>query len=159
MKALGGRPLYVRPGTSDLRNAGYYYAGDLFLPPPELAGGELRRIVELGSNMGAALTAFAVRYPAATLCSESNPTPATRSLPPVIVAAFGDRARIIEAGIWDADADLVVDRDTRYGEHGFSVRPRRPQDPEPRQRGSRPWASTRCWPRTCRTASRSTTCT
>ena len=129
MKALDGQRLYVRPGTSDLRNAGYYYHGDLYLPPPEVAGDELRRIVELGSNMGAALTALAVRYPAATLVGV-EPDPGNASLAARNVAAFGDRARILEAGIWDADADLVVERDTRYGEHGFSVRPRTPEDPE-----------------------------
>ncbi len=128
MKALGGRELYVRPGTSDLRNAGYYYRGDLFLPPPEVAGGDLQRIVELGSNMGAALTALAVRYPNATLVGV-EPDPGNAALAARNVAAFGDRCKVVEAGIWDADADLVVDRDTRYGEHGFTVRPRNDEDP------------------------------
>ncbi len=129
MKALSGHRLYVRAGTSDLRNTGYYYRGDLFLPPPEVADEDLRRIVELGSNMGAALTALAVRYPAASLLGV-EPDPGNAALAARNLAAFGDRARIVEAGIWDTDADLVVDRDTRYGEHGFSVRPRTPEDPE-----------------------------
>ncbi len=127
MKALGSQPLFVRPGASDLRNAGYYYRGDLFLPPPEVADGELRRIVELGSNMGACLTALAVRYPGASLLGV-EPDPGNAALAARNVAAFGERATVIEAGIWDTDADLVVDRDTRYGEHGFAVRPRTPED-------------------------------
>jgi FkbM family methyltransferase len=128
MKALGGRELYVRPGTSDLRNAAYYYDLELFLPAPELAGEELRCIVELGSNMGAALTALAIRYPTAALLGV-EPDPGNAALAARNVAPFGDRSRVVEAGIWDTDADLVVDRDTRYGEHGFSVRPRTGSDP------------------------------
>ena len=128
MKALEGRELYVRPGTSDLRNAGYYYEGELFLPPPQVAGEELNCIVELGSNMGAALTALAVRYSAATLVGV-EPDPGNAALAARNVAAFGDRCKVVEAGIWDTDADLVVDRDTRYGEHGFTVRPRTESDP------------------------------
>jgi FkbM family methyltransferase len=128
MKALDGRWLWVRPGTSDLRNAGYYYEGGLFLPPPELAGDQLRCIVELGSNMGAALTALAVRYPEATLLGVES-DPGNAELAARNVAPFGDRCKVVEAGIWDTEADLVVDRDTRYGEHGFTVRPRTEGDP------------------------------
>ncbi|MGZ8666157.1 MAG: hypothetical protein ACXWZM_03475 [Solirubrobacterales bacterium] len=128
MKALGGRRLYVRPGTSDLRNAAYYYERDLFLPPPEIASEELRCIVELGSNMGAALTALAIRYPAATVLGV-GPDPGNAALAARNVAPFGNRCRVVEVGVWDADADLVVDRDTHYGEHGFRVRPRAESDP------------------------------
>ncbi len=123
VKALGGERLYVRPGTSDLRNASYYYDEDLYLPPPEVAGGELRQICELGTNMGAALTALAARYPSATLIGV-EPDPGNVAVARRNVARFDDRCTVVEAGIWDVDADLVVDRETHYGEHGFMVRER-----------------------------------
>jgi FkbM family methyltransferase len=128
MKALAGAKLLVRPGTSDLRNASYYYASSLFLPPPEIADRPLRQIAELGSNMGAALTALAVRYPEARLLGvepdEGNAALASRN-----VERFGERCRIVRSGIWDEDTELIVDRDTAYGEHGFTVRPREGGDP------------------------------
>jgi hypothetical protein len=127
MKALGGGPILVRPGTSDLRNTTYYYSEHLYLPPPQLVDEDLRQICELGSNMGAALTALAHRYPAARLFGvepdAGNAMVASRN-----VARFGDRVAVIEAGIWDSVAELVVDRETRYGEHGFMVRERRGGD-------------------------------
>src|SRR4051812_29814465 len=67
MKGLGGDILWVRPGTSDLRNASYYYTSDLHFPPPQADRPHLRRAVEIGSNMGAALTAIGHRYPDAQI--------------------------------------------------------------------------------------------
>ena len=128
MKALGGRELFVRPGTSDLRNASDYYRYNLYQPPPAIAGGDLYRICELGSNMGAALTALAVRYPNASLLGvEADPQNAR--LASHNVSRFGQRCAVVAAGIWDEDINLVVDRDTRYGEHGFSVRALHGEDP------------------------------
>jgi hypothetical protein len=126
MKALGGEPLYVRPATSDLRNASYYYSEHLYLPAPELAGVDLRQICELGTNMGAALTALAHRYRSARLFGV-EPDPGNAAIAARNVARFGDRCEVVTAGVWDVDAELVVDRDTRYGEPGLMVRERTPE--------------------------------
>lgn len=128
MKALGGAELYVRPGASDLRNASYYYGDRLYLPPAAIAEEPLRQICELGSNMGAALTALAVHYPQARLLG-AEPDPGNAALAARNVSRFGDRCRVEQAGIWDDDVELVVDRDSSYGEHGFKVRPRAASDP------------------------------
>jgi FkbM family methyltransferase len=128
MQALDGHDLYVRPGTSDLRNTSYYYSLGLYLPPPQLAGADLKRICEVGTNMGAALTALAVRYPNATLLG-AEPDPGNAALATHNVRSFGDRCKVVAVGIWDEDAELVIDRDTPYGEHGFMVRPRLESDP------------------------------
>ncbi len=132
MRALNGQELQVRPGTSDLRNASYYYAAALYLPPPELDRGEIKQICELGSNMGAALTALAVQFPSATLLGV-EPDPGNAEIARRNVARFGDRCKLIETGIWDQDAELVVDRATVFGEHGFKVRVREEGDPADRQ--------------------------
>jgi FkbM family methyltransferase len=128
MKALAGERLFVRPGTSDLRNASYYYGDHLYLPPPSIAGQPLRQICELGSNMGAALTALAVRYPQARILGV-EPDPGNAALAARNVARFGDRCKVEQAGIWDSDVELIVDRASSYGEHGFRVRPRAASDP------------------------------
>jgi FkbM family methyltransferase len=128
MRALQGRELFVRPGSSDLRNASYYYSGGLYLPPPQLVDGDLRRICEVGTNIGAALSALAVRYPGAQLLG-AEPDPGNAALASRNVAGFGERCQVVQAGVWEHDAELVVDRDTHYGEHGFMVRPRIESDP------------------------------
>jgi len=128
MRELGGQDLWARPGTSDLRNACYYYRDALHLPPPEVAGGDLRAILELGTNMGAALTALAVRYPAARVLGV-EPDPGNAAVARKNLARFGERAALVEAGVWDADAELVVDTSSPHGAHGFSVRVREAGDP------------------------------
>jgi len=128
MKALSGAKLLVRPGASDLRNAAYYYSSRLYLPPPSIAGQPLRQICEMGSNMGAALTALALEYPQARLLGV-EPDPGNAALAARNVARFGERCVVEQAGIWDSDVELVVDRGSAYGEHGFTVRPRTPADP------------------------------
>ncbi len=123
MKALDGGELFVRPGTSDLRNASDYYALELHLPAAEVAAGELHQICELGSNMGAALSALATRYPAARLLGV-EPDAANAAIVRRNVSRYGERCTVVEAGIWSADAELILDRASDYGEHGFRLRER-----------------------------------
>jgi FkbM family methyltransferase len=128
MRELDGRPLVVRPRTSDLYNATWYYLDDLYLPPPGIRDESLGRICELGTNIGAALTALALRYRAAELLGV-EPDPGNAAIARRNLARFGSRAEIVQAGVWDQDAELVVERDSRHGEHGFTVRPRAETDP------------------------------
>ncbi len=128
MRELGGDRLWVRPGSSDLRNACYYYRDDLELPPPEVAAEPLKAIVELGTNMGAALTALAARYPEARVLGV-EPDAANAAVARRNLERFGARATFVEAGVWDADAELVVDTTSPHGSHGFSVRAREAGDP------------------------------
>ena len=127
MKALGGDGLWVRPGSSDLVNALSYYATGAYLPPPEVDRADIRSVCELGTNIGAALTALGVRFPNARLvgveAEEGNADVAERNL-----ARFGDRASLVRSAIWSTDTELILDRSSTHGEHGFLVRPRRPDD-------------------------------
>ena len=128
MKALGGDVIGVRPGTSDLYNASWYYLDGLHLPAAELRDRDLRQICELGSNIGAALTALALRYPGARLLGV-EPDPGNAAMARANTRRLGDRCRVVEAGIWDANTDLVVDTSSQHGQHGFTVRPREAGDP------------------------------
>jgi FkbM family methyltransferase len=134
MRALGGEPIYVRPGTSDLVNAVAYYGAAVHMPPPGIA--DPRRIVELGTNSGVALTALAIAFPEASLLGvepgSGNVAAARRN-----VARFGERCEVVQAAIWDETVELTIDESSAAGEHGFVVRPLRPGDPPeaPRMRG------------------------
>jgi FkbM family methyltransferase len=127
MRALGGDPLYVRPGSSDLVNAVSYYSTKAYLPPPEIDRPEIAAICELGTNIGAALAALGTRYPRARLigleADPENAKVAQRNL-----ARFGDRATVVQSAVWSDETDLVIDRTSEHGEHGFLVRPRRPDE-------------------------------
>ena len=125
-KALAGGPIWLRPRSSDVELVWAIYANDWYLPPPELAGRDVRRVVELGTNVGAGLAALATRYPQARLLGV-EPDPANVQLARRNVERFGERCAVLETAIWPEDADLVVERSRR--EYALVVRPRTPDDP------------------------------
>ena len=125
-KALGGEPIFLRPRSSDVELIWAIYANDWYLPPPELQGRDVRRVVELGTNVGAGLAALATRYPDARLLGV-EPDRANVELARRNLARFGDRCQVLETAIWSEDADLVVDRSRR--EYALVVRPRSADDP------------------------------
>lgn len=126
MRACGGEPFYVRPGSSDLLNAVAYYRYGSELPPPGVD--DPRTIVELGTNCGVVLTALGIRYPQARLLGvepdAGNAAAAKRNL-----ERFGDRAEVVNGAIWDVTVELTADRSPASGEHGIVVRPSEPGDP------------------------------
>jgi FkbM family methyltransferase len=124
MRGLDGRPVLVRPRTDDLSQAVYNYHGGLYLPPEELAGEDLRQIVELGSNMGSALAGLASAYPDARLVGV-EPDAGNAAIAGRNVAQFGERCAVVEEAIWDSPAELSIEGDKTVG---FVVRERRPTD-------------------------------
>lgn len=124
MADLGGQRIYVRPQTTDLANAASYFSRSIHRPPPSVR--DPRRIVELGTNMGAGLTALALAHPEARLVGV-EPDPGNLAIASLNTARFGDRVRLVQAAIWDTDADLVLEPGS-VGEHGFTIRPRLEED-------------------------------
>lgn len=121
LRGLGGAALWIRPGSTDLINASAYLARRIHEPPPGV--GPLRRVVELGTNMGAGLAALAAEHPDAELVgveADAGNVAAARAN----LDRFGPRARVIEAAVWSDDAGLVVDPERPAGEHGLTVRER-----------------------------------
>lgn len=53
--------MYVRPSSTDLTNVCDYMNVEIYEPPPEMRDGQLAVVWELGSNMGACLTAVTHR--------------------------------------------------------------------------------------------------
>jgi FkbM family methyltransferase len=120
MKALGGQDLFVRPGTSDAYNATWYYLDALHRPPPGLDG-PLETVWEIGSNIGAALTALGTEYPDAGLLG-LEPDPDNAAVLRKNVARFGSRCEIVEKGVWDEVGELVIDDSSPSGSHGLATR-------------------------------------
>lgn len=119
MRELGGRELWVRPATTDMIMAVLDYRHGLHLPPDEVAGAPMRRIVELGVNAGGALAGLGERYPDAQLLG-AEPDARNVALATRNVSAFGARAKIVQTAIWDHDCDLAIEGDQAFG---LTVRP------------------------------------
>lgn len=118
-------PVYHRPGTSDvlvLRQV---------LGQHEYAcvGSEsnVRTILDLGGNIGAAAYFLLQRYPKVRLVfvepDTGNMAVARRTLAP-----FRHRVAFVPSGIWDASVPLTIDRSGYRdgGEWAYRVRPTRP---------------------------------
>lgn len=126
MRELGGRELYIRPATTDLLMAVIDYRGGTHLPPAEVAGRQMERIVELGANAGGALSGLAARYPGARLLgaepASDNVRVARRN-----VERMGAQAKIVETAIWDSQTELeLIDGES----FGFMVREAGPGSPK-----------------------------
>jgi FkbM family methyltransferase len=85
----------------------------------------MRQICELGSNVGVALAGLAHGYPGARVLGV-EPDPANAALARANTAAFEGRCTVIEAAIWDHEADLVVEGDRA---DALTVRELRESDP------------------------------
>jgi FkbM family methyltransferase len=114
VRALGGRTLILRTGTTDI----FAFTDDLVfgshLPPREIRDSRPLQIVELGTNIGVGLAALAHRYPQARLlgveASPDNAALARRN-----VQAWGDRCTVVEAAVWDRDCSVTFEGTEEYG--------------------------------------------
>lgn len=120
MADLAGERVYVRARTTDLANAASYFARGIHTPPPSVV--HPRRIVELGTNMGAGLTALALEYPEAQLVGV-EPDRGNLAIARLNTARFGGRAQVIHAAIWEREAELVLAPGPEVGHHGLTIRP------------------------------------
>jgi FkbM family methyltransferase len=102
LRALGGRAVAVRPGTSDVDTVWGTFARRYHLPPSEV--GEPRLIFDLGANIGLTMADFAVRYPLARVVGVeldgANADLARRNVGP-----WGDRCQVVDAAVWPEDGD------------------------------------------------------
>ena len=129
VKELGGHPFHLRPGTSDTAMVAYDFYYGHGRPPRQLHDLPLRRLVELGSNIGGCLVDLAARYSDARLLGvEADPD--NVAVVRRNTAPWGDRISVVEAAIWDSDGEVTVEPDSRArGKYGLIVRSRREDDP------------------------------
>jgi len=97
--------VFVRPGTSDMGILYEHFARGAHLPP----GAEpMRQIIELGTGSELALADLARRYPGARLLGV-EPDRENAEMARLNTEPFGDPCSVLEAAVWDVDADLVIE--------------------------------------------------
>ncbi|MEA2374664.1 MAG: hypothetical protein QOD53_1127 [Thermoleophilaceae bacterium] len=105
LKALGGPPVEVRPGTADVDTVWAAFVRGHHRPPAAVTRAEPRRIWDLGCNIGLTMADLAVRFPEAEIVGveldEGNVELARRNL-----AAWGSRCRVIHAAAWPEDGEV-----------------------------------------------------
>jgi FkbM family methyltransferase len=105
LRALGGAPIWIRPGSDDpwvVRELVTY--GDHW-PPVAMDAPQV--ILDLGANIGVAMALYAHRFPSARIVGV-EPDQANADLCRRNVAAWGDRCVVVEAAVWIEDEPVTL---------------------------------------------------
>jgi FkbM family methyltransferase len=112
---LGDVTIHCRSGLSDLGVVYDTFDGRFHLPPEDL--GDVRTILDLGSNIGLTIAHMAAKYPEARILGveldRGNYELASRN-----IAAFGDRCQLNNAAVWHEPGEI------HYGgvrESGYAI--------------------------------------
>lgn len=128
LRALTSRharyPVFARPGTSDVAVFDQIFSGREYRCLDDVKDAEL--IIDCGANVGYSAAYFLTRHPRARVVS-LEPDPANAAVLRRTLAPYGDRATIIEKGVWSHSARLVFDERFNVAgkEWGRRVRPAR----------------------------------
>lgn len=110
IRALAGRSVSVRPGTTDLTTLIDTFWWAYHLPPETLDRSEMRVIWDLGSNVGFTVAHLAQVCPASHVVGveldSDNAAMATSNTAP-----WSDRCTVVQAGIWIEDGTLAYRQD------------------------------------------------
>lgn len=119
LRPFEGRPLWCRPGTSDLAVLWEVLLESEYSIPPEFARG-VRTVLDLGANVGYSMLYFSQCYPSARIVGvepdTDNVQVARRNIKSV---GLGSRCEVIEAAVWCRDALVTLDRASP--EYAFSL--------------------------------------
>jgi len=118
IRPLGGRTVWLRPGTTDAESLRDTFRDSVHVPPPSL-GRPLRRIVDLGANIGITAAHNALLHPhAEILAIELDPDNAAIARRNTSWA--GERVVVHEAAVWPTDGTVVYSREPGH-EFAFRV--------------------------------------
>jgi FkbM family methyltransferase len=120
-------PFYFRYGASDSAVIRQIFCDEEY---GAWLGGEVRTIVDCGANIGCSAFYLLNKYPNARLIA-IEPDPANFELCKKNLAAFGERAVAIQAGIWPTDGPLRVDRGSFRDGLAWSFQVRKCEPGEP----------------------------
>lgn len=121
LRPLGGRTVWIRPGTSDADVVWDTFVGRYHVPPGGPAGDAVTQIWDLGSNIGLTMVDLAARFPRARIVGVEL-EPANAALARTNIAPWGDRCELIEAAVWTRDGEITFGGSAGE-EHGFRVMP------------------------------------
>jgi FkbM family methyltransferase len=108
LRALGGRPVWIRGGTSDPFTVNEIVTYGDHWPPPDLPSPEL--IFDLGANIGVSMALFATAYPEARVVGV-EPDPENAALCRRTVGQWGERCTLVQAAAWPTDGTVVLEGD------------------------------------------------
>lgn len=116
LRPLGGRPITVRPRSSDARVVLDVFVGLFHLPPADLPPPGV--VWDLGTNIGLTVAHYATLYPQARVTG-LEPDPATADAARQNLQPWGDRCQVITGAVWSTDGDLSfsVDEGEEFGAH------------------------------------------
>lgn len=112
IKALGGRAVACRPGTSDVRALWDSFLKGHHLPPREV--GAVRTVLDLGANVGYTMAHLAVAYPEARILGveldAGNVALCRRNIEP-----YGDRCEVLHGAAWVEDGEIDYGGESEWG--------------------------------------------
>jgi len=118
LRALNDHTMAVRPGTAD-RWAIETLLPPVHLPPEQIALRDVRRIWDLGANIGLTMAHLALKCPDAQIVGveldAENAALCRRNVTP-----WAARCRVVEAAVWESDKEIVYGR-RKGDELGFAV--------------------------------------
>ena len=130
LRPLGGETVRVRPLTADIFAIRDAFIGGYHVPPVPAGDPGIRRIWDLGSNIGLTVAHLATLFPGAEIrgveLDAENVALCRRNTAP-----WADRCEITHAAVWPADGEVEYER-APGNELGF-----RAEDPSGRTAGGR----------------------
>lgn len=114
LKALKGRKVFVRPGTSDAEVLWDVFIAHYHLPPVPLPDDCV--ILDLGANVGYTTAHFATLYPHATI-GVVEMDPDNMALAKMNTEFAKDRCRYLEAAVWSQSGTILYEGLDKWGYH------------------------------------------
>lgn len=111
VRGLAGEPMYARPGTTDAKVLWDVFHHGYHMPPRGWQ--RVRRILDLGANVGYSAADLAARFPRAEIVAiemdAANAAMCARN-----TSHLGERCRVIEAAVWSRCGEIVYGGDEAW---------------------------------------------
>jgi FkbM family methyltransferase len=106
LRALGGRPVLLRPETTDTFVLRTVFFGKYHLPPPKLVNGDARLLFDLGAYTGLTTSQLAAQFPSARVIAVELQAQ-NAELCRLNVAPWGERCEVVEGAVWPSDTRVA----------------------------------------------------
>lgn len=121
VRPLEGATVLLRPHTTDATVVHETFRDMVHPPPPEIVSRGVRRIVDLGANIGLTAAHNALRFPQARILAveldPGNAAAARRHMAP-----WADRIELLQGAVWVEDGEVAYENELG-SEYGFRVAP------------------------------------